>query len=204
MLLCTKSECSQAFATLYALCISSCNRDPSLTMSTKEEVDTDGESSMGVYDEATASTAEWLDVGSGTASLSGSGPGVYAAIAVASRETGFKSYEICKKKCPWLDGAMAQVGFEPVEFQRLAQLLGKEAAANVVALMLARKRTVDSNFDLAEVPQLPRFMQFSALAKLQLEYARSFPMSSVPEDGEYVLLQGGVASSFEEEHVCYL
>ena len=58
------------------------------------------------------------------------------------------SYEAAAAKLLWLPEAMQAVSFEVQEFQRLSQLLGKEAAAQVVLLMLARSQQQNSSFQL--------------------------------------------------------
>ena len=68
----------------------------------------------------------------------------------------YESYQAAVAKLSWLRKAMQEVALEPQEFQRLAQLLGKEAAAQVVAFMLARRKQQEPNFDLQAVEHLPR------------------------------------------------
>ena len=63
--------------------------------------------------------------------------------------------------------AMQLLALEPPEFQRLAQLLGKEAAAQAVLLMLARRKQQNSSFQLQDIAHLPRQLRFTGLNKLE-------------------------------------
>ena len=92
------------------------------------------------------------------------------------------SYEAAAAKLKWLPEAMQAVSFGVQEFQRLSQLLGKEAAAQVVLLMLARRKQQNSSFQLQDIAHLPRQLRFTGLNKLEQVYNGCFPMPPILEN----------------------